>query len=120
MSKLIDEVRNFQFDVRTPTQVESANFRQGWDTLRVSGAETRRYRFEARLGCTVDIDEDLVSLTEADAIGEVQKSTQRLIAEQIFGEFRQPLLKLRQRAAAHGDKEALHQVDLILDGMFKV
>jgi hypothetical protein len=120
MSKLINAIRNFQFDVRTPAQVDLANFRQGWDTLRYSGAETRLYRFEARLGCSVEIDEDLVSLTKADAIGEVQKSTRRLIAEQVFGEFRQPLLKLRQRAAAHGDSEALHQVDLILDGMFKV
>jgi len=120
MSKLINDIHDYQLNLRKTQQVPCADFRQGWDIVRVAGAETRCYRFEVKLGYTVEVDEDLASLTKADVLTEVMKSTRHLIAEQVFGEFRPALLKLRQRAAARGDSESLYQVDTILDGMFKV
>ena len=120
MSKLIDDIRSFQQNIRTPQQVGTADFKAGWDTIQTSYGKTKRYRFETRIGCNVEIDEDLATLSDADLFTEALKSTRHLIADQVFGEFRQPLLKLRQRAAARGDSESLYQVDNILDSMFKV
>lgn len=118
MSKLIDEIRKFQQNATRPANMEMASFRGDLTYLRTVG--TKQYHFEARLGASVDIDEDLQGFSDSDVFTEVLKTVRHRVAEEIFGEFRQPLLKLRQRAAARGDRESLELVDGILDGMFKI
>lgn len=120
MSKLLEEIRCFQLQERVPRQLEVTDYQCSWDTLRISGAERRRYRFEARIGCSVDVDEDYTTMPNADIYTEVLKTSRQLIAEQVFGEFRQPLLKLRQRLASRADRDGMQLIDQLLDSMFKV
>lgn len=121
MSKLIDAIKECQLNRRSTKipPLDFAQFEEGYIQTRI-GIDYTQYRFEARFGLTVDICDDFSGITKGDVLLEVKKSVQHSVANEIFGEFRQPLLKLRKMAYASGDLESAAIVNKILDDMFKI
>jgi hypothetical protein len=72
------------------------------------------YRVSATIGVTMQVYEH-IGLTH-----EVMRDCRRAIAEEVFGEFRTPLLQINV-ALMEGDKDkAMGLVEQILEGMFRV
>lgn len=121
MSRLIDAVKECQLNSRFTkgTPLDFAQFEEGFIRTKV-GTDYTQYRFEARFGQVIGIRDEHIVAAKSDILLEVKKSVQHSIANEIFGEFRQPLLNLRKNAYASGDMESAAIVNQILDDMFKI
>lgn len=121
MSRLIDAVKECQLNRRF-TKLPSLDFAQfGESFIRTKvNADYTQYRFEARFGKEIGIRDEYIDATKSNILLEVKKTVQHSIADEIFGEFRQPLLNLRQKAYASGDLESATIINKILDDMFKI
>lgn len=78
----------------------------------------REYRVHATIGANFLLRESLLEDGSVYHYG-VNKTKQKLV-EELFGEFRQPLLDLAHKALTKGEHELAKDVDKILDQMFKV
>ena len=113
MSKLIDAVKAIKTGKVSPMATLVCT--EAWKPITNNMAQ--EYEFSAKFVCRVDLHDPE---TFPDALKGAFNSAKQMIAEEVFGEFRMPLLQLRQRAYASGDKESLEYVERILNSMFKV
>lgn len=123
MSKLINAIRAYQTGDRFAIQealhvIPSLEVENAWRT----GPIGKFYRIHVTLGAKVDVldPETFTSDRGEGFMSEVVRSVRYQIAEEVFNEFRTPLLKLRTNALKRGDKESADIVADILDSMFKV
>jgi hypothetical protein len=85
--------------------------------LRVGGYATV-YRVEARLGAQVAVSDETKEAINWETL--MRNKVYRPLAEEVFGEFRQPLLET-DLAIAQGDiDKASKLIRSVLDSMFKV
>ncbi len=121
MSKLINSIKEVQLNKAVKTvPIDYASFKEHWDTDRAYGHEIKTYALQATLGIKVEIDDDFTGMSRSEILTECLHSTRHLIAEEVFGEFRKPLLGIRLRAASRGDLDSVKDIDAVLDSMFKV
>lgn len=121
MSKVIEAIKEVQLNkLAKKVPINYASFEECWDTDRSYGRDLKTYAFRAVLGTKIELSEDFIVMSKGEILTECLKSTRHLVAEEIFGEFRAPLLSIRLRAASRGDYETVKEVETILDSMFKV
>ena len=118
MSKLLDAIKAHQTNTRFPLSSPILG-------LTTSSEHTplgRAYNFKATIGAKVDVSDPEVSYAgnSSQVLDQILWSVRHQVAHEVFGEFREPLLKLRINALKAGDRESAQLVEGILDGMFKV
>jgi hypothetical protein len=117
MSKLIEQIRAYQTDYRVPL-MEPLSLEQTYDTYRVGGDEGIVYNIKATLGTQVIIKESALYNDKESVMANSKKHVAAKIADEVFGEFRAPLLKLR--IICGHNQEGIKIVNDMLDSMFKV
>ncbi len=119
MSKLFDYIQAYptRERMRVDQPLKMVDLRQDTYNLR-NGSEATVYRIEARLGAQVVVTDE-----SKEAIGweELLKNTvYQPLAEEVFGEFRQPLVNA-DLAILQGDyMKASKLIREVLDSMFRV
>lgn len=120
MSKLVDNIRAYQTGVRG-VRPEPLDFVQVEDSYtRISAWGTTVYSIHTTIGADVEIRDNLGHYASGEDIELVKTAVARQVAEEIFGEYRKPLLELYKRALVHGDRSSGDIVNQIMDSMFKV
>lgn len=122
MSKLVDNIRAYQTDKRvayTPT-ISTLSLEEEWNPRELAMISGGTYKLKAALGVDVTISDELIQYDTDVAVNMALEHVRHQIANQVFGEFRQPLLDLRTRFAQQGDFKGANMVADILDTMFKV
>ncbi len=121
MSKLINAIKAHQtgdrFAIQEATSlVPSLSVDETWRTAPTG----KTYRIEAIIGTKVDIYDPETYSSNIDIVDQTVRSVRYSIAEEVFGEFRKPLLTLRTNFIRRGDIESAAIVEDIMDSMFKV
>ena len=119
MSKLFDHLQAYQTRERTykpqPLKMVTSEF-SSFD-LRTGGYATV-YRVEARLGAQVAVTDETREAVNWEKL--MKDKIYRPLAEEVFGEFRQPLLEA-DLAIAQGDVDkASALIRAVLNSMFEV
>jgi hypothetical protein len=118
MSKLFDHLQatdtGNRKHVQRPLKMVTGNV----DSYEMPHDFAKIYRVEARLGAQVVVTPELLRL--ADTTNIIKDKVYRPLAEEVFGEFRQPLLDA-DFAMFQGEYElASKLIREVLDTMFKV
>jgi len=95
-------------EVETEVKQPQANIEAVWPGY----SDAYRYTITATIGATAECP--------ASALGTVEETVRRQIAEEVFGEFRKPLLQARLAAFTSKPQEAVSIIDDIFDRMFGV
>ena len=122
MSKLVDNIRAYQTDKRvayTPT-ISTLSLEEEWNPRELAMISGSTYKLKVALGVDVTLSDELLEYDQGVAVNMALEHVRHQIANQVFGEFRQPLLDLRTRLAQQGDFKCANMVADILDTMFKV
>jgi len=120
MSKLFDYIQAYQARERAIPQppLKMVELTQDTYDLRIGGGEATVYRIEARLGAQVAITDESRVAIEWEKL--FKAKVYRPLAEEVFGEFRQPLLNA-DLAILQGDYvKASKLIGEVLDSMFRV
>ena len=117
MSKIIDKIKaiptNAQrvsdwVDIHTSFKIDD-----GERSLGRCIEVHRLYSIEVKLGATA-----LISQHEFDHIGSIVDGVKRAVIEELYGEFRKPLLDLEHAIAGGSQKQALEKVRQLYRDMF--
>ena len=119
MSRLLDQLQIKDTGVRkhvsTPLKMVTGTFTsENWYLQEYSTV----YRVEVRLGAQVIVSDSQKLASDSDFI--IKATVYRPLAEEIFGEFRQPLIDADFAIAQGKYLEASKLIHGILDSMFKV
>lgn len=118
MSKLFDHLQATDTGNRKHVQRPLKMVTGSMDVYQESLYFSKVYRVEARLGAQVVVTPELLRL--ADTTNIIKDKVYRPLAEEIFGEFRQPLLDA-DFAMFQGEYElASKLIREVLDTMFRV
>lgn len=94
-----------------------ATFDETWDPMNPP-TDSYRYTITAKMGATIVVNEGLAVETGGAALTEAVRSAKRALVEEMFGEFRQPLIEINI-AAMHRDYETVKRLsNQLLDNMF--
>lgn len=119
MSKLFEHLQAYQTRERThrPQPLKMVTSELSSFDLRTGGYATV-YRVEARLGAQVAVTDETREAVNWEKL--LKQKVYRPLAEEIFGEFRQPLLEA-DLAVAQGDVDkASALIRAVLNSMFEV
>jgi hypothetical protein len=119
MSKLLDYLQVHSTGERrhVPPPLKMVTSQHSSYDLRVGGYATV-YRVEARLGAQVTVSDETKQAIDWETL--MRDKVYRPLAEEVFGEFREPLLEA-DLAITQGDTDkASKLIHNILDSMFKV
>ena len=121
MSKLFDSIRIIQAGVsagRIPLPMSTIT---GADSIEYSRAsDLYKYSIQVTLSSEYHITRECVNSLPLgiDAFDEAKTRVGRLIAEEVFGEYREPLLKAIVAATKTGNGEVICLLDGVLKSMF--
>ena len=119
MSKLLEHLQAYQTNERTykPQPLKMVDSKFSSFDLRTGGYATV-YRVEVRLGAQVAVSDQTKEAVGWEKL--LKSKVYRPLAEEVFGEFRQPLLEA-DLAVAQGDVDkASALIRAVLDSMFHV
>lgn len=119
MSKLLEHLQAYQTHERAykPQPLKMVTSEASSFDLRTGGYATV-YRVEVRLGAQVAVTDETREAVNWQQL--MKEKVYRPLAEEVFGEFRQPLLEA-DLAVAQGDVDkASALIKAVLDSMFKV
>lgn len=114
MSKLIEAIRAVKTGKLSPLRTVTFNETRSFS---LGTATSTEYEFTAKVSVKMSLCDPE---TYPDALKETLKSVQHRVADEVFGEYRLPLLELRTKAYASGDLDSASIIDGILDSTFKV
>lgn len=119
MSRLFDYIKAYETRDRMhiPQPLKMVDFNQESYTIKYGGAATI-YRFEARLGAQVAVSDETKEAVDWDVI--MKSKVYRPLAEEVFGEFRQPLIEAELAAYQGRPEEVVKLIRGVLDSMFRV
>lgn len=119
MSKFTEHLRVDSTEVRRAKPLPSMPsllIKDGWLDDTPKGYS--EYRVHISLAANFILHDDLKGETDAYLYG-VSKTKQMLV-EELFGEFRKPLLDVLHKALSVGEPSIAEDIDKILDQMFKL
>ena len=92
-----------------------ATFDETWDPMNPP-TDSYRYTITAKMGATIVVNEGLAVETGGAALTEAVRSAKRALVEEMFGEFRQPLIEI-DVAAMNRDYDKVRRLtnQLLLD-----
>ena len=118
MSKVIDHIKPYPSGRHAVSEpLEFVSFNEKYSPLKGIGMV---YELEAIVRAQVEIYDPETYTDATNVYTEAINSVKRQIAEEIFGEFRKPLLALRTNMLKRGDRESSKIVEDMLDSMFKI
>lgn len=117
MSRLFDHIRAYQTGKRVniPQPLKMVDFSQDTYDMRISAATV--YRFDARLGAQFSVSDAAKEAVDWELI--MKQNVYRPLAEEIFGEFREPLIEAEFAIRQGRDEDAVKLIRGVLDSMFK-
>jgi hypothetical protein len=118
MSKIIDNIRSYPSGRHAVAEpLEFISFNETFSPFKGIGTV---YELEAIVKARVDICGPETYTDAPNVYTEAIKSVKQQIAEEIFGEFRKPLLALRTNMLKRGDRDSSKLVEDMLESMFKI
>lgn len=119
MSKLFDHIKAYQTRDRTYVQkpLKMVDFNEDSYSMRIAG-EATIYRFEARLGAQMAVTDETKEAVDWQLL--MKQLVYKPLAEEIFGEFREPLIEAEFAIRQGRDQDAIKLIDRVLKSMFDV
>ena len=119
MSKLFEHLQAYQTRERTykPQPLKMVTSELSSFDLRTGGYATV-YRVEVRLGAQVAVADETREAISWEKL--LKQKVYRPLAEEVFGEFRQPLIEAELAAYQGRPEEVVKLIRGVLDSMFEV
>ena len=116
MSRLLKHIQVIKTPELVPEPLTMVLVKETSDTFQYGSV----YRVEARLGAEIRVSDEVLENSNITVENILRHKIYRPLAEEVFGEYRKPLIDAILAIHQGDSRKAINLVDSVLDSMFKI